>query len=87
MISTDYHTDDFDLGAKAMNWNRNYGRCEGGPWNNKHLSDHREVFPVAIDQFTKKAIPAVVVSTDPDVKFGAYHFADGAWTWRRPDSE
>lgn len=59
----------------------NYGLCHGGPYNMKHLADHREVFPVAIDATTRKANPGMVASADPNIKFGAYHFADSIWTW------
>jgi hypothetical protein len=60
----------------------NYGLCHGGPYNKKNLADHREVFPVAIDKTMRRASPGMVASADPNVVFGAYHFADGVWTWR-----
>lgn len=60
----------------------NYGLCQGGPFNKKHLADHREVFPLAIDRQTRKAIPAMVASNNPDIPFGEYHFVDGGWVWK-----
>lgn len=65
----------------------NSGICQGGPLHghpNHHPEDsHR----LAIDQHTLKAIPGMVSSTDPFIKFGTYRFADGVWTWHAPDSE
>lgn len=65
----------------------NYGICHGGPYNNKHLADHREVFHVAIDKAMRRANPGMIASADPNVVFGAYRFAEGIWNWQPPDSE
>lgn len=62
-----------------------YGLCHGGPFNNKHLAHHGEVFPLAIDKTLRRANPGMVASADPNVAFGAYHFADGAWNWQPPE--
>lgn len=59
-----------------------YGLCQGGPFNKKHLAHHREVFPIAIDKRTRKAIPAMVASADPEIAFGEYHFKNGVWVWQ-----
>lgn len=60
----------------------NYGLCQGGPFNKKHLADHRGVFPLAIDKRTRKAIPATIASADPEIEFGEYRFDGSVWIWQ-----
>ncbi len=64
-----------------------YGPCNGGPYDMERLTHHCEVLRVAIHMPSRKPIPAMVASADPDIKFGEYRFADGIWNWRPPDSE
>ena len=60
----------------------NYGPCQGGPFNNKRLADHRGVFRIAIDEQTRKAVLALQASDKPWIRFGEYHFKDGVWIWK-----
>lgn len=63
----------------------NYGTCDGGPWNGKHLAHHEPVFVVPIERATRR----VVVAVQPGTKgylFGQYAYQGMAWHWSPPDS-
>ena len=55
----------------------NYGLCEGGPWDAKHLADAQAVYRVHIDPETKKPIPGAQAGT----KGGEYRFEGKTWIW------
>ena len=62
----------------------NYGPCEGGPWKGKHLAHHEPVYVVPINRDKK-----IIVAVQPGTKgyiFGKYRFADGVWSWVKPES-
>lgn len=61
--------------------NPNYGRCEGGPFNKKNLAHHGEVYRIAVQQSSGKAVPGLVASEDPDIEFGEYRWGGKAWIW------
>lgn len=56
-----------------------YGTCEGGPWNGKQMAHATDIFRVAVDKHTKKAVPAV--QTGLEYEAGRYRFEDGRWRW------
>jgi len=61
----------------------NYGRCEGGPWNQKHLAHHGATFVVPFEKHSKK----IHVAISPGTKgytFGQYEFLEGKWHWKPP---
>ena len=63
----------------------NYGRCHGGPYDGRHLADHREVFSVAIHKPDNRVRPALFVDgVFADVVFGEYRFTEGVWIWHPP---
>ncbi|MCA1457025.1 hypothetical protein I6F35_28040 [Bradyrhizobium sp. BRP22] len=59
-----------------------YGRCHGGPLNDKNRAHYSEVHRLAFSKSTGKAIPALQSSSDPDIEFGEYLWADGVWVWK-----
>lgn len=59
----------------------NYGLCVGGPFHKKHMAHATESYRVAVNRVTKKGIPAMQASTDPDLKFGEYRWENGGWAW------
>lgn len=67
----------YPMAAQEMN----SGICQGGPLHG-YANHHPEAsHQLAVDQHTKRAIPGMVASADPYIKFGTYRFADGIWTW------
>lgn len=62
----------------------NYGVCEGGPWKGKNLAHHGSVYVVPINR-DQKIVVAVVPGTKGYL-FGEYRFADGKWSWVKPES-
>lgn len=59
-----------------------YGRCQGGPFNAKDMAHPEPVYRVALDQLMRKTYPGMQSSSDPDIKFGEYHFEGKVWIWR-----
>lgn len=59
----------------------NSGKCHGGPLHGYPMHHASPSYRLAVDQTTRKSMPGMVDSADPNIKFGTYHFADGTWTW------
>jgi len=57
----------------------NYGICHGGPFSGQTIVDTNVVTMVFVD---RDDVPPALWKA-----LGAYHFADGAWTWRESGRE
>jgi hypothetical protein len=58
----------------------NYGPCDGGPWDKKHLAHPEELYIVPFETHSRK-IHVGVRPGKPGYEFGEYRFEAGTWHW------
>jgi hypothetical protein len=63
----------------------NFGACDGGPWDKKHLAHHEPVYVVPFEKHSKKVIVAVQPGTKGYI-FGEYRYESGRWSWVSPET-